>query len=124
MTPFGKLLRQERKERAMLLGDLAEKLGISTPYLSQLETGQKPLKEAFVEKVIRVLEFGSAQANEVRRAAAQTTAQKFNTYSIEIRDDAQMEDRELASHLALAFNRLSPAAKKRMSELLKDETHG
>lgn len=123
MTPFGKMLRQERKERGMLLGQMAGKLGISTPYLSQLETGVKPLQSSFVEKVIRFLDLNASDADKLRRAAAQSMASKSESVTIELRS-ASARDRELASNFALSFNRLKPEAKARLRDMLRNETNG
>jgi HTH-type transcriptional regulator, competence development regulator len=124
MTPFGKMLRQERKDRGMLLGTMAERLGISSPYLSQLETGAKPLKDNFVEKVIALLDLSRSDADALRRAAAKSLPQSVDTVTISLRPDATARDRELASNLALGFNRWKPEMKAKLREMLKDENNG
>lgn len=124
MTPFGKMVRQERKDRGLPLNQMADHLGISSPYLSQLETGAKPLKEGFVEKVIRFFEFGAADAEAMRRAAAKSLPANVGSVTIDLRPNAGVRDRQLATHLALSFNRLSPETKRRLSEMLKDESNG
>ena len=124
MTPFGKMLRQERKEKGMLLGEMAAALGMSSPYLSQLETGAKPLKEGFVEKVIRFFDLNRTDADAMRRAAAKSLAATVDSVTIELRPDTSSRDRELASNLALSFNRLKPETKARLREMLKDSTRG
>ena len=124
MTPFGKMLRQERKERGMLLADMASKLGISSPYLSQLETGAKPLKETFVEKAIRFLDLNQTDAEAIRRAAAKSLPANVDSVTIDLRPNATVRDRELASNFALSFNRLKPETKARLREMLKDASNG
>lgn len=124
MTPFGKMLRQERKDHGMLLGQLADKLGISTPYLSQIETGVKPATSTIVNKVISIFDLSKMNAEALTRAAAQSQAAEVGSITIDLRPDVSVRDRELASHLALSFNRLSPEAKLRLREMLKDESNG
>jgi len=124
MTPFGKILRQERKDRGILLAEMATRLGISSPYLSQLETGAKPLKEGFVEKVIRLLDLTQSDAEAIRRAAAKSLATTVNSVTIDLRANSSSRDRELASNLALSFNRLKPETKARLREMLKDTDRG
>lgn len=119
-TNLGTLLRRERVERDMLLGDLAKQLGISTPYLSMIETGQRPAKDDLVEKMIRVLGLSAIDANEFRRAAAQARTQ----YSIAIEDNATLDDRTLAAELALSFARLSPEAKEKLRKVLEEDRRG
>jgi len=124
MTPFGKMVRQERKERGMLLADMAGEVGCSSPYLSQLETGAKPLNEAIVEKIIRFFDFNSADANALRRAAAASLPANVHSVTIDLRPDTAARDRELASNLALSFNKMKPETKNKMRRLLEDENNG
>lgn len=42
MTPFGRRLREMRAERGVTLAEMAEALGVSSAYLSALETGRRP----------------------------------------------------------------------------------
>lgn len=116
MTQFGKLLRRERKERKMLLGDLADQLKISVPYLSQIETGARPVKEGIVKKVIEVLGLGASEANAFFRAAAQSTTE----FNIQLKNNAPTQDRILASRLATGFARMSPEKKRLLRELMED----
>lgn len=120
MTVFGKLLRRERQERKLLLGDLARALKISTPYLSQIENGRRAVPDGFVDKVAKALSLSQVEANELDRAAAAARSQ----FLISIADDAEDEDRGLAAELALTFARLSPEAKAKIRATLKDDRHG
>ena len=120
MTPFGKLLRRERQDRSLLLADLAKQLKISTPYLSQLETGQRFIPDGFEDKVIKVLALGAGDANEFHRAAALSRSQ----FSISLDPDASPDDRSLASDLANTFARLTPEAKDKLRNMLKEQNRG
>ncbi len=115
MTPFGRFLRRERQERGLLLGDMAKVLKISTPYLSQIETGIRAIPEGFEDKVIRGYSLSSNEGNELRRAAALSRSE----YEIAIEAGASDEDRALAHDLALSFARLTPETKNRIHNLLK-----
>ena len=120
VTTFGTLLRRERRERRWLLGDLANRLKISTPYLSLIETDQRPVPDYVVDRAITTLELSSTQANEFRRAAALSRSE----YAIALEDDALDEDRTLASELALNFARLSPEAKAKLRQIVKEDARG
>lgn len=125
MTPFGKMLRQERKEKGMILAEMAQGLGISSPYLSQIETGLKPIKSSFVEKVIKFLDFNQTDAAALRRAAAQSAAAaNFDSVTIDLSSDLSKRDRELATNFALSFNKLKPETRDRIRRMLKDEANG
>ena len=41
MTPFGEMVRRMRRERGLLLKDMAAHLGVSSAYLSALERGER-----------------------------------------------------------------------------------
>lgn len=120
VTPFGKLLRRERQDRNLLLGDLAKLLGISTPYLSQLETGQRFVPDGFEDKVINALSLTQNDANELIRAAAVSRGE----FRISLDKDATIEDRSLASDLAESFARLTPEAKAQLRKMLKGGQNG
>ena len=124
MTPFGTMVRQERKEHGMLLGKMAEALGVSTPYASQLETGTKPATPRILDKLIKLFDLNKSDAEALTRAAAVSNASRVDSVTIDISADTNQRDRELASHLALSFNRLSPEAKRRLHEMLKDSSNG
>ena len=124
MTPFGKMVRQERKERGMAIGEMADKLGVSTPYLSQLETGARQASGRILDKIIALFDLNQTDAETLTRLAAQAVAAKVSSVTIDIRSDASQHDRELVSHLALSFNRLTPEAKRKMREMLHDQNNG
>jgi transcriptional regulator with XRE-family HTH domain len=120
VQPFGQLLRRERQDQDLLLGDLAKLLKISTPYMSQLETGQRSAPEGFEEKVIKALSLTSTAANEMRRAAALSRSQ----FSITLSKDAPADDRELAHDLAESFARMSVEEKAKLRKLVTVKRHG
>lgn len=120
MTQFGRMLRRERKERKLLLGEMADRLGISVPYLSQIETGVKPVKEGFLKKVIAELRLSPGEENALRRAAAQAMSE----FTIDLGRKASAGDRFLASQLAAGFARMSPEQKRRLRELVEDNRDG
>jgi transcriptional regulator with XRE-family HTH domain len=42
MQTFGEVLRQAREEAGVTMGELARHLGVSVPYMSDVERGKKP----------------------------------------------------------------------------------
>lgn len=120
MNQFGNLLRMERKERRMTLGDLAKKLGLSVPYLSQIETGTKPAQDALIEKIIRELGLIGDDVNKLRRAAALSASM----YAIRLNGSENAEDRVLAASLASGFARLSPEKKEELRKIMEDVNRG
>lgn len=124
MTPFGKMLRQERKDKGLTLGDMAHALGLSSPYLSQMETGAKPIKSGLVEKVISEYDLSASDAAELRRAAARSTPKHVDTVSVLLPANATARDREIATRFAQNFHRWKPEFKSRLKEMLEDVERG
>lgn len=115
MTPLGQFLRRERQDRGQLLGQMAKRLGMSSPYLSQIETGKRAIPEGFEKKATKVLGLSAAESNELARAAALSRGQ----YNIELEGDASIDDRALAFDLAVCFARLSTDEKQRIHEIVR-----
>jgi len=72
LTPFGKTLRQFRLEKELRLLDLADALGVSSAYLSAIETGRKPIPDGFVARVGRAMPISADELRLLRRAADRT----------------------------------------------------
>lgn len=117
MTPFGTALRQARKERGLLLGSMAEKLKISAPYLSQIETGVKAIPDNLPGKVAKLFAMGRAEAVALKQAA-EVSASEFK---IHLRANASAEDRSLAAQLAGGFARMPTDKKERLRAILRED---
>ncbi len=70
MTPFGAKLRAMRKDRGVLLKDMAEEIGVSPTYLSALEHGRRGRPNwVFVQRVIAYFNVIWDDAEELMRLA-------------------------------------------------------
>src|SRR5260221_535785 len=72
LTPFGKALRQLRTKYDMRLLDLANALGVSSAYVSAVETGRKPIPDGFVAQVGRAMPIDADELRVLRRTADRT----------------------------------------------------
>jgi len=72
LTPFGKSLRQLRIDKGLRLLDVADALGVSSAYLSAIETGRKPIPDGFVAQVGRAMPISAEEVRMLRRAADRT----------------------------------------------------
>ena len=115
MTPFGKAVRHLRIEHEMLLGTMADGLGMSSSYLSQIESGKKPLPAGFADRISRLLSLDTEAAANLRQQAALSVAE----FKIHIGESAPASDRILAGELAHEFARLTPEAKDSIARLLR-----
>lgn len=74
MSEFGKALRKARNDASLSLRVVATKLGVSAPYLSDVERGNRnPLQPRYIKKVAKLLDVDpnhlSDLANQCPRCA-------------------------------------------------------
>jgi transcriptional regulator with XRE-family HTH domain len=70
MTPFGERVRQLRRERGLLLKDMAAHLGVSSAYLSALERGERGRPTwTLIQGVIQYFNIIWDEADELARLA-------------------------------------------------------
>src|SRR5918998_2287869 len=70
MTPFGQRVRQLRRERGLLLKDMAAHLGVSSSYLSALERGERGKPTwTLVQGVLHYFNIIWDEADELARLA-------------------------------------------------------
>src|SRR5687767_7676417 len=70
MTPFGERVRQLRRERGLLLKDMAAHLGVSSAYLSALERGERGKPTwTLIQGVLQYFHIIWDEADELTRLA-------------------------------------------------------
>lgn len=116
-TEFGKLLRKARIDRGLLLKGMAEGLGVSSAYLSAVETGKKPVSDDLVRKVATYLGItpNSADYAELEDAVHVSRGQ----VAIEVRGMSQRHQ-ETALAFARQFGEMQPTELDRLLALLKE----
>ena len=111
ITPFGRVVRKHRIDQGMLLKDMAEALGISSSWLSAIETGRKPITKGLPKRVAKVLGLDLEETADLLKAAEQSAA----SYSIK---SAHPERRDVAAALARRFDHLSDEDIDRIREIV------
>ena len=69
LTEFGKALRKIRIDRQQLLRDMADKLGVSSAYLSAVETGKRRIPQAWVSKIASIYSLSCEEQADLQSAA-------------------------------------------------------
>jgi transcriptional regulator with XRE-family HTH domain len=69
LTPFGIATRKLRLDKGLRLLDLAERLGLSSSFVSAVETGKKPIPPDYVASVVGAMGLNTDEAAELQRAA-------------------------------------------------------
>lgn len=75
LTPFGKTVRKLRIDRGVRLKEMAESLGVSSAYLSAVETGKKAVSEDLVARVAGYFELAKEGLQELLELAKQSRPQ-------------------------------------------------
>ncbi len=102
LTEFGKALRIIRIEAQEILKDMASSLGVSSAYLSAVETGKRRIPSDWVEKIIKAYSLSAEKADELRKAAEKSICEvKIPLYG------ASAEKREAVLTFAKALDGLS-----------------
>ena len=69
LTEFGKALRKIRIDRQQLLRDMADKLGVSSAYLSAVETGKRRKPQDWVSKIASIYSLSCEEQADLQSAA-------------------------------------------------------
>jgi transcriptional regulator with XRE-family HTH domain len=115
LTPFGKLVRKRRIDAGVLLKEMADGVGLSSAFLSAVETGRKPIPPRLVDRVAEFFNMDMVEREELTKAA-DLSARDFK---IMISRNATASDRTIASMLARNFPTLTPADKEEILKILE-----
>ena len=102
LTAFGKVLRIIRINNNEILKDMAQKLGVTTSYLSAVETGKRNIPHDWSDKIIRLYGLNPEESANIKDAGWKST----NQLKIDIKE-AEKSKREMALEFARKFDDLS-----------------
>jgi transcriptional regulator with XRE-family HTH domain len=112
LTSFGIAIRKIRLDRGLKLRDMADKLDLTSAFLSAIETGRKPIPKGYVEAVTQALGLSEIETRDLCRAADETRT------TVDV-DNLAAENRELVASFARRVNQLPPDFLERLRKLLK-----
>lgn len=101
LTPFGIATRKLRLDKGLRLLDLAERIRVSSSFISAVETGKKPIPASYVASVIEAMALTPDEATELQRSADRSKA------VVDI-DGLQGSQRELVAAFARKLHELPP----------------
>lgn len=114
VTELGRALRKMRIDVGETLGDMAEKLDITSSYLSAIEKGKRPAPDGLVERISVLYGLG-AEASDRLSAAADKTIQNIKVNL----EGATDQKRDVALCFARSFDDLDDETAKSVLELLR-----
>jgi transcriptional regulator with XRE-family HTH domain len=116
LTPFGKFVRKLRIDRGLRLKDMADSLGLSSAFLSAVETGSKPMPATMADQVCRYFGLDPQQQSDLRMAvdASQVEA-RIRMVGLED------QSRELVAAFARRIGGLEPSQREKILDILKEK---
>ena len=112
-TEFGDALHKIRQLAGLTLFEVAQKMNISTAFLSAIENGRKRVPDDFVEKLGNALPEAKTQSQTLDALANQARQQVVVSLA-----KASRQDADLATVLARKFSTLSEEQKKYIRAVL------
>lgn len=73
LTEFGKALRKIRIDRQELLKEMADALGVSSAYLSAVETGKRRIPDDWVDRIVTLYSLDNTTRLALSNAADKST---------------------------------------------------
>lgn len=101
MTTISRLLRLIRLQHGEVLFDMAQKLGVTSAFLSAVENGRKSAPSTWLQRLTELYSLTPQQQNELSSAFSENVKQV--RISLE---SAQAEQRDLAISFARRFDEL------------------
>lgn len=109
VTTFGRFCRKLRIDKGEILFDMAEKLGVSTAFLSKVENGRRKPPVEWEEKIIDLYSISGDSENEFRECFYNAV----NADSINIKNFNE-EDKELMLSFARKLDSLDKDAIRKL----------
>lgn len=116
-TRIGQFLREIRLEHGEILKTMAERLGVSSAFLSAVENGKKKMPESWNHRLTELYGLTKEQQEQMRLAVLESA----DTVELNIRE-ATNTNRNLAVCFARRFDDLDEMTSRRILDiLLSDE---
>lgn len=114
LTPFGKKVRKLRIDVGVTLKSMADAMGVTSSYLSAIETGKRAITDQLLNSIIKFFNNEGVSAAEELKVAARDSQQ-----SVEINLSGKNQNaREVAMAFARNFDELNDDEFRRLRELL------
>ena len=115
-TRFGELMRILRIKHHEVMGDVAKMLGVTTPFLSAVETGKKNVPDNWFDLIVNHYSLSAEEQNELSDAIdASKTQMKLNLIG------SSNYKREMALQFQRSFSEIDEETAKTIIELLNSK---
>lgn len=113
-TSFGKFARKLRMNNNELLKDMADRLKVTSSYLSAVEHGKKRIPDDWQEELSEIYHLSSEQIDELKLAIIQSA----NEIEINLRNTTDVQ-KQVAYSFARRLESLSEDELDKIQEILK-----
>ena len=114
MTPFGKFIREIRKDKSILLKTIADSLGLKPSYLSNVEKVDKPVPSGMIDKIADNFKLTAEQVKDLKDAAMSSV----NKVKV---DSLDWQSRGMVNTFARKISELDEDKRNRINEILNEE---
>ncbi len=117
LTSLGQFLRKLRLENGEILRTMAEKLGVTSAFLSAVENGKKKMPLSWYEKLPLLYTFSEQQQDALKKAVMESSdVVEMNLHNI------PFGRRDLAISFARRFDSLDEETSQMIFDLLNKST--
>ena len=114
LTHLGTFLRTLRMENGELLKTMAEKLEVSSAFLSAVENGKKKMPALWEEKLLSIYHLSQQQLYDLQKAVADTN----DAIELNLKNTSS-HNRDLALSFARHFDSLDAETSKKITKMLE-----
>ncbi|MBC8589316.1 helix-turn-helix domain-containing protein [Paratissierella segnis] len=114
LTEFGKFTRKLRIEHVELLKDMADKLNVSSSYLSAVEVGKRPVPKKWLNQIRNIYSLSNADYTELLNAADESREEVILNLA-----NRGNKDQDLILSFARKFDSLQDFEKEQIKKILK-----
>lgn len=119
LTSFGKFCRKLRIDNGELLKDMADKLGVTSSYLSAVENGKRNVPQEWLHDISNTYALSSDQTEELQRAIEESqTVLKFDL------KEFSNEKRDILMAFAREHKRLDTVDLDKIIKILQGRKNG
>lgn len=119
LTLFGKFTRKLRIEHGELLKDMADKLNVSSSYLSAVEVGKRNIPRNWYEKLSSLYSLDNEEKAELHRAIQESQL----TIKFEL-NKMKGSDRDLVLAFARGLKNIDDADRKKLHDIFNKDRNG
>ncbi len=116
ITSFGKFLRNLRMDNGEILKTMAEKLGVTSSFLSAVENGKKKIPLDWIDRIVSLYSLTDKQRSKIQDAYYETNE------CVEIGlSQLNQNQRELAFSFARRLNNFSDEELDKLQKIFEEE---